>query len=83
MLNRFKDYDTECVKGAIIGEADLIDCILVNEKFTDELRKMDPIIYEKSNHMETYAWKLDNIRKYDDVVYIKGNLGLWNYNKEL
>ena len=83
MLDRFKDYNLDYVKGAIIGEADLIDCILVDKEFNNKLRKIDPIVYSKSNHTETYAWKLDNIKKYDEVVYIKGKLGLRNYDKEL
>lgn len=80
MIDRFKDYNLNYVKGAIIGEAELVDCLLVDKKFSDELRKIDPIVYGKSNHVEAYAWKLDNIKKYDKVVYTKGKLGLWNYN---
>ena len=79
MISRFKDYDLKYMCGCIIGEADLVDCILVDKKFNDELRKIDPIVYEKSNHIETYAWKLENIKKYKNVVYTKGKLGLWNY----
>ena len=79
MLHRFKDYNLECVKGGIIGEAELVDCILVDQEFNDELRKVDPIVYGRSNHAETYAWKLENIKKYDKVIYVKGKLGLWNY----
>ena len=26
---------------------------------------MNPLVYAKSNHVETYAWKLENIKKYD------------------
>lgn len=79
MLNRFKDYNLECVKGGIIGEVELVDCILVDKEFNDELRKIDPVVYGRSNHAETYAWKLENIKKYDKVIYVKGKLGLWNY----
>ena len=79
MLNRFKDYDIECVSGAIIGEAEIVDCILVDKEFNEELRILDPTVYGRSNHIENYAWKLENIRKYDTPIYIKGKLGLWNY----
>ena len=79
MLNRFKDYNLECVKGGIIGEVELVECILVDKEFNDELRKIDPVVYGRSNHAETYAWKLENIKKYDKVIYVKGKLGLWNY----
>ena len=81
MLERFKDYNLNCIKGAIIGEAEIVDCILVDEKFNEELRKIDPVVYGKSNHVEKYAWKLENIVKYDNPIYIKGKLGLWNFSK--
>ena len=79
MVSRFKDYDLNYVMGAIIGEATLEDCILVDKDFNEELRKIDPIVYGRSNHTETYAWKLSNIVKYDKPIEIKGKLGLLNY----
>lgn len=82
MLKKFKDYNLDCINGAIIGEADLTDCILVNDEFNNKLRNIDPIVYGKSNHVETYAWKLENVKKYENPIYIKGKLGLWNYERE-
>lgn len=78
MLGNIKDYNIEINKGAIIGEADLVDCILVNEEFDKELRNIDKIVYG-NNHINNYAWKLENIKKYDKPIPIKGKLGLWNY----
>lgn len=82
VLNRFKDYNIEFSKGAIIGEADLVDCILVDEEFSDNLRKINPMVYAKSNYTEIYAWKLDNVKKYDKPINVKGKLGLWNYDMD-
>lgn len=78
MLGNIKAYNIEINKGAIIGEADLADCILVNEEFDEELRNIDEIVYG-NNHINNYAWKLENIKKYDKPIPIKGKLGLWNY----
>ena len=78
---RFEEYNLEYYKGAIIGEATITDCILVDTKFNEDLRKINPLVYAKSNHVETYAWKLENIKKYDKPIYIKGKLGLWNYEE--
>lgn len=83
LLDRFKEYKIDYVLGAIIGEAEIVDCIFVDKKFNDKLRKIDPVVYGRSNHTETYAWKLDNIKKYDKVIYTKGKLGLWNYDWEI
>ena len=79
MIQRFKDYDISIKPGYIIGEATLTDCILVDENFNKELRAIDPIVYGRSNHVETYAWKLEDIVKYEKPIPCKGKLGLWNY----
>lgn len=79
MLKRFENYNLNCITGAIIGEAELVDCILVDKKLNDELISIDKVVYGRSNHVEKYAWKLKNIKKYKELIYIKGKLGLWNY----
>jgi hypothetical protein len=76
---RFKEYNLNHECGCIVGEAELADCILVDEEFNEELRKINPIVYGRSNHVETYAWKLENIKKYKNPIYVNGKLGLWNY----
>lgn len=82
MLERFKNYNLDYTLGAIIGEAELVDCILVDTSFQEKLMNINPIVYGRSNHVETYAWKLVNIKKYDKPIYIKGKLGLWNYGDD-
>lgn len=82
MKERFKDYNLNYTLGAIIGEAELVDCILVDKELDEKLRKENPTVYGKSNHVEKYAWKLINIQKYKEPIYIKGKLGLWNYGDD-
>ena len=81
MLKRFDKYNLDIKLGAIIGEAYLTDCILVTKEFQNNLRKIDSTVYARSNHEEMYAWKLENIKKYKNPVYVNGKLGLWNYEK--
>ncbi len=78
--SRVKDYNLEINNGSIIGECNITDCILVDENFDKKLRKEDSVIY-KNNHVGMYAWKLDNIIKYEKCITTKGKLGLWNYKK--
>ena len=80
MEERFKEYNLNYRYGNIIGEAELVDCILIDEKFNKELRKINPIVYAKSGYVEKYAWKLKNIKKYDKPITCKGKLGLWNFD---
>lgn len=81
MVKRFENYDIDNKLGFIIGEADLVDCILVDEQLNNKLKEIDPIVYGRTNHVSTYAWKLENIKKYDNPIPAKGKLGLWNYEK--
>ena len=79
--NKFKDYNLEYSKGAIIGEAEITDCIFVTKEINEELKKINPLVYGNSGHVEKYAWKLENVKKYDKPIPVKGQLGLWNYDK--
>lgn len=83
MEERFKCYNLNYECGNIIGEAEIVDCILVDEKFNHQLKEINSLVYAKSNHVEKYAWKLENIKKYDNPIPCKGKLGLWNYEGEV
>ena len=78
-LVRFNGYDLDYKYGAIIGEAEITDCILVDERLNNELRCINSLVYKESGYLEKWAWKLDNVKKYNKPIYIKGKLGLWNY----
>ena len=82
MKERFKDYNLEYKLGYIIGEAEIVDCILVDKELNEKLRTINPLVYGISNHVENYAWELENIKKYDNPIPCKGKLGLWNYEVE-
>lgn len=80
MLDRFKDYNLSYSCGSIIGEAILTDCILVTKEFNEELQELNRVVYGRSNHVEKYAWKLENIKKYDKPIPAIGKLSLWDYD---
>lgn len=83
IAKRFESYDLNYKCGYIIGEVIITDCIKVSDKFNKELKNIDPIVYGRSNHVENYAWKLENIKKYDNPIFVKGKLGLWNYEGDI
>lgn len=78
---KFKDYNLNYSKGAIIGEAEITDCIFVTKEINEKLKELNPLVYGKSGHVEKYAWKLENVKKYEEPIFVKGQLGLWNYDK--
>lgn len=77
-LKYFEKCNLEYLNGAIIGEAEIVDCILVDENIDEELRIKNKLVYGH-NHIGEYAWKLKNIKKYAKPIFIKGKLGLWNF----
>lgn len=80
-MKRFKNLDLEYPTGCIIGKANLIDCLLVNNDLKEELRSKNENVYLGAILKETkeYAFKLENVEKIEPI-YIKGKLGFWEYN---
>lgn len=76
--SKIEEYNLEYINGAIIGEAEIVDCILVDKDFDNYLKSENNIVYG-NDHVGLYAWKLDNIKKYEKPIYIKGKLSLWEY----
>lgn len=79
-VQRFKKYNLEYVSGAIIGEAEIVDCILVDVDFKEKLLLENKEVYKNSSG---YAFVLKNVKKYDKPIYCKGKLGLWNYEESI
>ena len=80
MLKKFKDYNLNCSKGMIIGEALLTDCILVTKEFEEELLKIDKNLTNNKHIIQRCAiLKLDcsciyynlrgKFRKYKKVIF--------------
>lgn len=78
-LEKFEIYNLHYTSGAIIGEAEITDCIKVDEKFYQKINQENNLVYNLKNYENLYAWKLENIKKYKKPIPIKGKLGLWNY----
>ena len=74
-LKKYEEYNLEYINGAIIGEAEIIDCILVDDEFKNKILKENKKVYQNGSG---YAFVLINIKKYEKPIYCKGKLGLWN-----
>ena len=74
-LKKYEEYNLEFINGAIIGEAEIIDCILVDDEFKNKILKENKKVYQNGSG---YAFVLINIKKYEKPIYCKGKLGLWN-----
>lgn len=56
-LKYFEDYNLNYQCGNIIGEATIIDCILVTKELNKKILDINNKVY-KNNHENLYAWKL-------------------------
>lgn len=78
MLFIANKYNIKINPGKILGEVEITDCMKVDEDFNKKIKQENTLVYH-SNYADKYAWKIENIKKYDTLVEVKGKLGLWNY----
>lgn len=65
--------------GNIIAKCQLTDCILIDEKFANQVRKNNPKCYSCGDFsIGRYAWILSDIQPIDPIPS-QGKLGLWFY----
>lgn len=63
--------------GAVICTVDLVDCILVDEKFVNGLSETEKLLGDYT--IGRYAWKLKNVKMLDEPTPAKGQQRLWEW----
>ena len=67
--------------GAIIGEVEIVDCIINHDSIWADKTPDNPKIYVKPK--PTYNWVLANPVLYDKpILNVKGKLSFWEFNIE-
>lgn len=67
--------------GHILCKCILVDCILMDEKFINYIKKETNEDDYGRYLPGRYAWKLEVIEVLDKPILAKGKLGIWNYEK--
>lgn len=80
-LARFKDLNLEYPSKRIIGEAEIEDCLELDDNLNKKIINENNIAYG-SKYRTGYAWKLKNVKKINIDKEINGKLGLWNIDLE-
>ena len=83
-VETFKHLNLEYPVGQIIAKATIMDCVLVNDNFREEMTRKDPIVYKGLRAKENwngYGFKLENVEEIEPID-INGKLSLWDYNYE-
>ena len=77
-MDRFKDLNLEYPSKRIVAEAEIEDCLELDDKLNNEIITENNIAYGLK-YRTGYAWKLKNIKKINSNEILNGQLGLWNY----
>lgn len=67
--------------GYIIAKCKLVDCKYMDEQFIKEIKENKNEYLCGDYKVGRYAWILSDIEVLDEPIEVKGNLGIWNYNK--
>jgi hypothetical protein len=87
LLNRgnFAFLDTALINSAIIGEVDIIDCVINHPSIWAEktfMYEYDEQVGEKPIGKPIYNWVLANAKLYDKpILNVKGKLSLWEFDQ--
>ena len=74
----FRFLDTSLIKSAIIGEVEIVDCVINHPSIWAEKTF---IIEEKPISKPIYNWVLANPVLYDKpILNVKGKLSFWEFN---
>ena len=77
-MKRFKHLNLNYPSKRIIAEAEIEDCIKIDDQLNKKIISENNIAY--GNKVRSgYAWKLKNIKKVNIDEEINGKLGFWNY----
>lgn len=80
-INNIKPLELDYPNGYIIGSVKIVDCIKVDDKLREELKK-SPSVYEKiikNKDYDGYVFKLANPRKIKPIE-ASGKLSFWEYD---
>lgn len=83
-MKKFEYLNLEYPIGCIIAKATISDCVSVDDKLRNELKKKDPVVYSAEinyPYWSGYGFKLENIKKIKPIP-AKGSLGLWDYDEK-
>lgn len=70
-------------RGYILCKCRLVDCVYMSEEYINNLKENNYTEYICGRYeVGRYAWVLDDIEVLDNLVKVKGQLGIWNYFSE-
>lgn len=79
-FNRFQKFPT----GEILGKANLVNCLLIDEETARLIKEQNPDEYAFGDFTPgRYAWVMENVVIFKEPIPVSGKQGLWNWDGEL
>ena len=80
--SKFSHLDTSLIKSAIIGEVDIIDCVINHPSIWAE-KGFEYASVDGHGYKEVYNWVLANPVLYEKpILNVKGKLSFWEFDKK-
>ena len=79
-MKKFEHLNLNYPKSRILAKVCIADCIELNPDINKKIIMENELVYGHKFDRTGYAWKLENVIKYDNKIRCKGKLGLWNYD---
>jgi len=83
-MEKFKDLNLEYPSGCIIAKANLSDCVFIDNKMREILKKKNYFVYSKTidnTNFNGYGFVIKDVKKIKPI-FINGKLSLWDYDYE-
>lgn len=81
-MKRFEYLNLDYPTGKIIAKATITDCVEIDEKMKEKLKKLDERVYHgaitKQRDKNEYGFKLENVKKITPIE-INGALSFWEF----
>lgn len=69
------------VFGAIVGRADLVDCLHIDKIKAGAYDEKYPWLREHHHTKGTWCWVLDNVKRAPEIIPCNGKQGWWNWER--
>lgn len=81
-MKRYEHLNLEYPSGCIIAKAVITDCVIVDKKMKEELKRKNSLVYYgiiNKDNWNGYGFKIENVNKINPIS-INGKLSLWEYD---
>lgn len=81
---KYIDWKERVPTSVIVGKANLVNCVLIDEKIAELIKEQHPDEYAFGDFTPgRYAWVMESPVLFKNPIPAKGKQGLWNWEGEI